>query len=140
MQKKSRNSHGGQGSLKSTFHDICNFLVYPALNMRSIVCYVLIISVLFMSTEGLWDMAKETHPHNDLYAHQVDANHPAATDSNPLSDDCLDHCQNLCHGHLSSIVSNSSEALLLTTESFLTVGNAHIPVLLQAPPTPPPNA
>jgi hypothetical protein len=108
--------------------------------MRSTICYFLIISVLFMSTEGLWDMAKETHPHSDMYAHQIDANHPAATDSNPLSDDCADHCQNLCHGHLSSIAANSSEALLLTTDTFLTVGSPHIPVLSQAPPTPPPNA
>jgi hypothetical protein len=108
--------------------------------MRSTICYFLIISVLFMSTEGLWDMAKETHPHSDVYAHQIDANHPAATDSNPLSDDCADHCQNLCHGHLSSIATNSSEELLLTIDTFLIVGNSHIPVLSQAPPTPPPNA
>lgn len=85
-------------------------------------------------------MAKETHPHNDVYAHQIDANHPAASDSNSLSDDCADHCQNLCHGHLSSIASNNSVALLLTVDSFHTAGNDQIPVLSQAPPTPPPNA
>jgi hypothetical protein len=108
--------------------------------MRLLISHFLIFSVLFMSIEGLWDMANETHPHSDVYAHQVDANHSTATDSDPLSEDCADHCQNICHGHLSSIAANNTVVTLLTSNIYLTVDASHFPALSQAPPTPPPNA
>jgi hypothetical protein len=109
--------------------------------MQSLICQLLAISVLFMSTEGLWDMAKETHPHSDIYAHQVDnPNHDIATDVDPLSDDCADHCQNLCHGHLSSIATNGTEELLVASNTFYALTSSHLSGLSQAPPTPPPHA
>lgn len=109
--------------------------------MQAFICQLLAISVLFMSTEGLWDMANETHPHSDIYAHQVDnPNHDIATDIDPLSDDCADHCQNVCHGHLSSITANGTDDLWVASDTFHALTSSYVSGLFLAPPTPPPNA
>lgn len=132
--------HQMQRPLKLPINDICCFSGYPVRNMRSIICYILISSVLFMGTEGLWDMAKETHPHDDVYAHQMDANHSSASDKATNTDDCADHCPNVCHGHSSSIISVDSGSFLLTINEYSTLTNIDIPARTLAPPTPPPSA
>ena len=103
-----------------------------------------------MGTEGLWDMAKETHPHNDVYAHQVDTHQVDAHQSQPdnnlltetgtVTDGCADQCLDVCHGHFSSILSIDSTAFQLAVNSYNQLVNIHVTALSSAPPTPPPNA
>jgi hypothetical protein len=127
-------------SLTQTFHDKPTDLVYPVHNMRVFIYHLLAISVLFMSTEGLWDMAKETHAHSDYYAHQTDANHQISADTDPLSKDCADHCQNVCHGHVSVIAPNSTDISQLASNSLQALNPTLFTSSTPAPPTPPPNA
>jgi hypothetical protein len=107
--------------------------------MKSIICQLLAISVLFMSTEGLWDMANETHPHGDIYAHQIDADHSEISGVDPLTEDCADHCTNYCHGHFSVIPGNDESISLNVDAKYRILASTYFSASPQAPPTPPPN-
>jgi hypothetical protein len=107
--------------------------------MRLYICRLLVVSVLFMSTEGLWDMAKEAHPHSDVYAHQVDADHSSADGKNPLTEDCQDHCSNYCHGHFSVIPGNDARFSLNSADKYQILATTQLSATPRAPPTPPPN-
>ncbi len=108
--------------------------------MKPFICHLLAFAVLFMSTEGLWDMANETHPHSDIYAHQVDADHSGVDDADPLTEDCADHCNNYCHGHFSVIPGNSDGISLHAGAHHQILVSTHFSATPQAPPTPPPTA
>jgi hypothetical protein len=108
--------------------------------MKPIICQLLAIAVLFMSTEGLWDMANETHPHSDIYAHQVDVDHSKINGVDPLTEDCADHCSNYCHGHFSVALGNDDSIALNSDVKYQILASTHFSATSQAPPTPPPNA
>jgi len=109
--------------------------------VEKIVCLVLAFSVLYLSTEGLWDMAKESHPHGNDYAHVLDnPDHQTIGDSDPLSDDCADHCANVCHGHLASIVGNNYVSAIANAGYQQYGLSSKIISHPLTPPTPPPNA
>jgi len=108
--------------------------------MRIFVCQLLAISVLFMSAEGAWDMAKESHAHGDSLAHQVDADDHDPADPKPLSGGDGNHCAHLCHGHMSSITAGSEEFLIIEHGTYIAFQASPFSSQSQAPPTPPPNA
>ena len=108
--------------------------------MRKFICQILAVLVLFMSAEGAWDMAKESHAHRDSLAHQVDANDHGLVDPDPLSDGDNSQCGHLCHGHMSSITSGSDELLIVENGNHIAFNSSPILSRAQAPPTPPPNA
>ena len=109
--------------------------------MKQIICHILAITVLFLSTEGLWDMANETHPHGDVYAHQLDDHeHHTIGDSDPLSNDCADQCSNVCHGHMASVVANDSVLTVADASSMNRRVSSIVISRPLAPPKPPPNA
>ncbi len=114
--------------------------MYTVRLMQSLLRQILIISVLFMSTEGAWDMTTESHPHGDQYAHQADADDQASADSEPLSDGDGDHCGSLCHGHLTSITVELASFDLVQPDGYYALNPKLISNGSQAPPTPPPNA
>ncbi len=107
--------------------------------MRLIICQILVIAVLFMSTEGAWDMANESHPHSDKLAHQVDEDQQAPIDPDPLSDGNGSHCEHLCYGHLTSITADTSHFGLPAPGGYFAFHSTPLSSRLQAPPTPPPN-
>lgn len=119
-------------------HDKRHELVYPVHPMRIFICRLLAVLVLFMSAEGAWDMAKESHAHRDGLAHQVDADGPV--DPDPLSDGDGNQCGHLCHGHMSSITSGSDEFLIVENGNDIAFSSSPVSDRSQAPPTPPPNA
>lgn len=108
--------------------------------MRLLICQLLAVSVLFMSAEGAWDMAKESHAHRDNLAHQVDADNHGADNPNPLSDGDRNQCGHLCHGHMSSITESPDEFLIVATGHYFAFNSPPFSNRSQAPPTPPPNA
>ncbi len=109
--------------------------------MKQIICHILAIAVLFLSTEGLWDMTNESHPHGDVYAHQLDDHeHHTIGESDPLTEDCADHCSNVCHGHMASVVANNPVPAVADASSINRRVSSVIVNRSLAPPTPPPNA
>ncbi len=107
--------------------------------MRLIIYQILVIAVLFMNTEGAWDMAKESHPHSNKFAHQVDEDQQLTTDPDPLSDGNGSYCEHLCHGHMSSIAADPTHFDLTGSGGYYAFHVAPLSSRLQAPPTPPPN-
>jgi hypothetical protein len=108
--------------------------------MRIFICRLLAILVLFMSAEGAWDMAKESHAHRDTLAHQVDADDHGSVDPDPLSDGDDNQCGHLCHGHMSSITAGSDALLIVVNGNDIAFSSFPLSSRSQAPPTPPPNA
>ena len=110
--------------------------------MRTILCHVVMLSVLFMSLEGAIDIVSQGHPHSDDPAQQLDSSSSvvseksANTDSTPDSDNC-EHC---CHGHVASFVMEIPRLSILRTIDQATSYTARVVTLPEAPPTPPPNA
>ncbi len=112
--------------------------------MKSLIRQLLIISVLFMGTEGAWDIGSEAHPHGDSYAHQSDVSNPDTgvqtdADPNPLPDDDGNLCDHLCHGHMSSIALDHSNFSMAGASKFYAFHATMISNRFRAPPTPPPN-
>lgn len=95
--------------------------------------------MLFMSTEGLWDMAKEAHPHSDIYAHQIDEHQHQFDGEDPLADDCEDQCSNYCHGHFSALLAIDIRITSNAEPRYQILTSAPYSAQPQAPPTPPPN-
>ncbi len=108
--------------------------------MRSLICHLLVLSVLYMSAEGAFDMTKEPHAHGDSTGHQLISDNPLPAQPDPLSDETDKQCGHLCHGHNSSIVSDSNPHLMAVSSRYNPFVLFSIATLLQAPPTPPPNA
>jgi len=108
--------------------------------MRVLICHLLIFSVLYMSAEGAWDMANESHAHRDNTAHDVDVHGHTPVNPDPLSDGDDNQCSHVCHGHTPGI--NGSALVLVNLESnnYHSFNSSPHPSLSQAPPTPPPNA
>ena len=96
--------------------------------------------MLFMSAEGAWDMAKESHAHRDSMAHQVDVDDQAPPQSNPLPGGEGNHCDHLCHGHTSSITASFAELVIAASSKYHVFNSSQPSDISQAPPTPPPNA
>jgi len=102
--------------------------------MRPFIYQFVILSVLFMSAEGAFDMMIDGHPHDDNLSQQVDTN------SNTDTEQDATHCEHCCHGHLVSIgVQHASMALVYVT-GHQRRSTPHVLNHDQAPPTPPPNA
>lgn len=108
--------------------------------MRTFICHLLIFSVLYMSTEGAFDMAKESHAHGDNTVHHIDADGHSPVKPEPLSDDSGNECGHLCHGHSSSITSDSNTLVMVESNRYDAFSLSLHSSLPQAPPTPPPNA
>jgi len=108
--------------------------------MQSLVQQFLIISVLFLSTEGAWDLANEPHPHGNHDTQQSDMDDQATIDPDPLADADDDHCGSLCHGHLTSIAVELASFDLVLSDGYYPLNPKLISNGLRAPPTPPPNA
>lgn len=108
--------------------------------MRTSICYLLIFSVLYMSAEGAWDMAKESHAHRDNTVHQINADDHTPINPDPLSDESGNQCGHLCHGHTSSITSDSNTLVMVESNRYDAFSLSPHSSLSQAPPTPPPNA
>ena len=108
--------------------------------MQSILCHFLAIAVLFSSTEGLWEIAKEIQSNSDYYSHQLDADHPIVGDTDTPVDDCIDQCENICFSHFSILPKNNEITWLASINDPLVFTTNHFSFTPQAPPTPPPNA
>jgi hypothetical protein len=108
--------------------------------MRLFICHLLVFLVLFMSAEGAWDMAKESHAHRDNTAHQLDVDGHTPANSDPLSDGAGNQCGHLCHGHTSSITGSSTELVSIESSNYHVIKSSPHSSHFQAPPTPPPNA
>jgi hypothetical protein len=108
--------------------------------MRTFICHLLMFSVLFMSAEGAFDMAKESHAHRDNTAHQMEGDGHTPVNPDPPSDESDNQCGHICHGHTSSIISDSNMLVMVASSRYTSFALSSLPTLLQAPPTPPPNA
>ena len=108
--------------------------------MRLIICQLLAVSVLFMSVEGVWDMAKESHAHRDHVAHQSGADDSSPDDPDPFSDGDNNKCGHMCHGHMSSITGDCEALLIDIPDNYFAFSSFTYSNRSQAPPTPPPNA
>jgi len=105
--------------------------------MRSLICHLMLISLLFVSIEGAADMSKTGHAHSDHSSEQAELD---ALDK-PVPDQDEDHCDRCCHGHTSGISCNLSGAPLSALDDTHRRGlQPFIKNYAQAPPTPPPNA
>ncbi|MDT8321740.1 MAG: hypothetical protein RQ826_14565 [Xanthomonadales bacterium] len=107
--------------------------------MRTFIYHLLVFSVLCASAEGAWDMARESHAHQQA-AHQLDADSFVPSQSDPAQDDDKYHCGHLCHGHTSAIAMAAVTAETLVSKDYLLFNSLAYSHPSQAPPTPPPNA
>ena len=102
--------------------------------MQSLICQLMMVSVLFMNAEGALDMASDGHPHSDDRSHQVDIN------SEPGTDQSGNHCEHCCHGHVAFIGIQLASMTLLNASDHQGSDVSQALNHAQAPPTPPPNA
>jgi len=112
--------------------------------MQALMRQILIISILFMGTEGAWDLAIESHAHGDQYAYQSDSGDqdpgdPAGTDPDPLPSGDSNHCGHSYHGDTLSIVMNLANSGLTSPDNYYALNSTLFSSRSQAPPTPPPN-
>ena len=112
--------------------------------MKSLLCHVLMLSLLFAGLEGAGEFLNESIPHGDNIASHIDEfghsmeAHEDDTFNVELEDE---HCKHCCHGHTASI----NGLFAVVTFHFEARDNSlcrapQIYNLAQAPPTPPPNA
>lgn len=110
--------------------------------MRNILCHLLVISMLYVSVEGAWDMAWESHAHQESAAHQLDfadADASNKASGNPSEDVDANHCGHLCHGHTSAIAVAGFAFAAADLHDYRTLNSTPHSIPSQAPPTPPPN-
>ncbi len=108
--------------------------------MRIFICHLLMFSVLFLSAEGAWDMAKELHAHRDNLAHQVNVDDQEQAQPDPLSDGEGSHSDHLCDGHTFSITASFAGLVIAESNKYNVFNTSPRSEISQAPPTPPPNA
>jgi|GEM_PF-6544352 len=60
-------------------------MLHPANAMRAILCQLQVLSVLYVSAEGAWDMKIESPAHRDSMAHQFDVDDRTPAKPDPLS-------------------------------------------------------
>jgi len=112
--------------------------------MQILIRQLLIISVLFMGTEGAWDLAIEPHAHGDQYTQQAAADDQnladqAGSDPDRMPDGNNSHCGHSYHGDTSSIAVNLANFSLILCDDYHALNSTLFSSRSQAPPTPPPN-
>lgn len=103
--------------------------------MKSILCHLLLISLLFVSIEGAADLGEVGHAHTG-HAHE-------GTDTvvDPAQDIEAGHCEHCCHGHTVAVVGSEKAGLIPSPVTNLRARHSnHFANFPQTPPTPPPNA
>ena len=110
--------------------------------MRALICKLMMLSLLFVSLEGVADVVIDGIPHGDESSHQAEFGHPLDNHDGKVSDTELDgeHCEHCCHGHSSvmtaPVVSLQTPVLL---RDLRVARSPFVHNFAQAPPTPPPN-
>lgn len=111
--------------------------------MRSSICQLIVVSLIFVSLEGAADVVTEGVPHGTDEVHQSEFGHPLKAHDGESSDTELDdeHCQHCCHGHSAAVAARfESIKTPLTSNRYRSGRSANHRDFARAPPTPPPNA
>ena len=122
----------------------CNYPVSCMLTiMRLLTNYFLILLLFFMNTGGLCDVWEDVQPASDLYPFHVTASQDTNPDSDPITDDCGDHClfqhQCQCHGNMMGNAPTSTELFQPISDSLFSLNSQFLFSFEQAPPTRPPD-
>ena len=111
--------------------------------MRTFLCILLTVSMLFAGLEASADLVIDGMPHGDETSHQAEFGHSLDEHDGGQSDTELDgeHCGHCCHGHCASMLGILSSPTILPRSAGLRASrSADVLNFAQAPPTPPPNA
>ena len=108
--------------------------------MRTLICQLVLLSVLVMSAEGAMDVATDGLPHGDDPTHQIDATQSSSSDTNSDTDLEGVHCQHCCHGHVSITPHFLATTAHNSATEHQTGQTPYVLNYAQAPPVPPPDA
>ena len=104
--------------------------------MRTLLTYLFVLCVLFMTTDSAADIAIEGHPHeNTVHANEVLDSQTGTEHLDP------DHCESCCHGHFAGLIYRLvPNSIAISGSEYFPDPQDHAQNLNLAPPTPPPNA
>jgi len=109
---------------------------------RSVISYMMVVCLLFMSLEGAIDSAIAAQKsQTNGYSHHLDSSDHATNIADHSSgEQSDDHCEDCCHGHTScpSALSNITAPGDIRVSVFYK--QPQFQYLALAPPTPPPTA
>lgn len=108
--------------------------------MRTTVCQILILSVLYMGADAAWDMALESHAHQEAAAHQLEDEPGTNSPPDPTGEPRNDHCGHLCLGHTCAIAMSEPQFAADYGQTHRILDDVPRSIASPAPPTPPPNA
>jgi hypothetical protein len=106
--------------------------------MRAGILTLLIVSMLFVSMEGVAESVDEASFHQAHHAHADDAGNQWYPDSDG-SDHESDACEHFCHAHVIAVTAQISLPSMQTFQQFGPTPSAFAVTRAIAPPTPPPN-
>ena len=111
--------------------------------MRSIICHIAILSVLFVGMESAADVVVDGYPHGDDTSHQQEFGHQLDAHEDGVSNSELDgdHCDHCCHAHSAGIcLSISTLNQSFDSDEQIAIRPYGLSNSAQAPPTPPPTS
>jgi len=106
--------------------------------MRARILKLLLVSMLFVSVEGVADAVDELSFHQSHHSHADDTVNKWFPDTDG-NDHVLDNCEHFCHGHTVGLVGQLVLAAIPEHEFYALTPPVEATSQYKAPPIPPPN-
>lgn len=106
--------------------------------MRNVILNLVVVSMLFVSTEGMVEPNDDASFHKTHHAHADDSENQWYPDSDG-GDHEGDACEHFCHAHVIALAAEISVPSLERLPGIVATPSGYVVFRATAPPTPPPN-
>ena len=106
--------------------------------MRARILKLLLVSMVFVSVEGVSDAVDDLGFHQTHHSHADDAANPWYPDADG-DENALDSCEHFCHGHSVGLIGQLLVAAIPKSGVYTLIRPAEAATQFREPPTPPPD-